>query len=445
LFFIIHQILNLIIYLDHPMFKTSFIISTAVSASQMTDSEVALQVKKIMRIKSLSETMKNFPTQSAKKSLDASAVAGAWALETTFASKTCTGSFQHIKGYEMGVCVVDYRDTTNPEGDTPVYSKWSCTSDGVLTQDIYVDMDTCSNGGAASSTRSTTYATTCVYGITYTCVTDTAPYNSAKGVAQIKSYQNDSPDCQSQTNPVSYETYAKGCYEGAYFNDCSYTQYKTSNCATGTDSFTLTYDQVLATSPNYELITDDDDITFGDDDDDTVPHYDSVYTYASDDCPDGDDVCFHADTKINYKGVEYTYNELKNGKEPECSVPHSPMSRGVIISTLCGKTVRVTDTHLVATTKGFQLAYSLKAGDVLFGDYDKEQCTVQSVEKEKVDQQYFGLNCVHSEVLASGLRASTFGDFHTLPSWYMTYVGGLVGSGAAASLGEYIAEWYFKK
>jgi len=160
-------------------------------------------------------------------------------------------------------------------------------------------------------------------------------------------------------------------------------------------------------------------------------------------CDDPDDVCFHIDTKIDYKGIEYTYEELKAGKESECTVPHTPSSKGVVITTSCDKTVRVTDTHLMATTKGFQLAYSLKAGDVMYGDYGKETCIVKSVEKEKTTQQYFGLNCVHSEVLASGLRASTFGDFHTLPSWYMTYVGGLVGSEAASSLGEYVAEWYY--
>jgi hypothetical protein len=165
---------------------------------------------------------------------------------------------------------------------------------------------------------------------------------------------------------------------------------------------------------------------------------------GSTDTDEGDDsFCFHVESKIDYKGVEYTYEELKAGKEPECTVPHSPFSKGVVISTSCDKTVRVTDTHLMATTKGFQLAYSLKAGDTLFGDYGKEMCTVKSVEKEKTTQQYFGLNCVHSEVLASGLRASTFGDFHTLPSWYMTYVGGLVGSETASHLGEYIAEWYY--
>ena len=163
-----------------------------------------------------------------------------------------------------------------------------------------------------------------------------------------------------------------------------------------------------------------------------------------DDYAGDDDFCFHVNTEIDYKGVGYSYEELRAGKEPECTVPHSPSTKGVVITTSCDKAVRVTDTHLMATTKGFQLAYSLKAGDVLFGDYEGDiMCIVQSVEKEKTTQQYFGLNCVHSEVLASGLRASTFGDFHALPSWYMTYVGGLVGAETASMWGEYIAGWYF--
>mmetsp|Transcript_27710 Transcript_27710/g.51754 ORF Transcript_27710/g.51754 Transcript_27710/m.51754 type:complete len:503 (+) Transcript_27710:193-1701(+) len=166
---------------------------------------------------------------------------------------------------------------------------------------------------------------------------------------------------------------------------------------------------------------------------------------AKKECPveDGDDdFCFHVESKIDYKGVKYSYEDLQAGKEPECSIPHSPFSKGVIISTICGKTARVTDTHLMATTKGFQLAYSLKAGDVLFGDYHQEQCTVTSVQSEEVTQQYFGLNCVHSEVLVSGLRASTFGDFHALPSWYMSYVGGVLGSEVASSIGVRFAALY---
>lgn len=134
---------------------------------------------------------------------------------------------------------------------------------------------------------------------------------------------------------------------------------------------------------------------------------------------EGDDSwCFHVDSIINYKGQEYSYQDLMAGKEEECVVPHSPNSFGVQIKTSCNSTLRVTDTHLIATSKGFRVAYSLKIGDVLFSDLKGESgtCTVLSVEKETSLQQYFGLNCVHSEVLVSGIRASTFGDFHTLPA-----------------------------
>jgi hypothetical protein len=159
---------------------------------------------------------------------------------------------------------------------------------------------------------------------------------------------------------------------------------------------------------------------------------------------DDDNSCFHTDAMITYKGKTYSFDDLKTGKEPECTVPHTPRSRGVVIETSCNKTVRVTDTHLMATPVGFQLAYSLKAGDKLFGDYEnKEVCVVESVNKEKTTQTYFGLNCVHSEVLIDGVRASTFGDFHTLPSWYMYYVGGTVGVDTASMMGDYLAEWYY--
>lgn len=160
-----------------------------------------------------------------------------------------------------------------------------------------------------------------------------------------------------------------------------------------------------------------------------------------------DDYCFHVDTKIDYKGVEYSFDELKSGVEPECTVPHTPRARGVVITTSCGLTVRVTDTHLMATPLGFRQAYSLKPGDYVFAGYsnnEKTACVVQAVEREREEQEYFGLNCLHSEVLSSGLRASTFGDFHTLPSWFMAYVGAVVGIEAASNMGTRISEIFYR-
>lgn len=161
-------------------------------------------------------------------------------------------------------------------------------------------------------------------------------------------------------------------------------------------------------------------------------------------CTENKNTCFHEDSSIHYKGKEYTMQELADGAVAECTVPHTPKSRGVIIETSCEKAVRVTDTHLIATSKGFQTAVSIKEGDTLFGDFDgSETCTVLSNKREESVQQYFGLNCVHSEVLANGIRASTFGDFHTLPSWYMYYAGNAVGVEKASEWGDYVAEWYY--
>jgi hypothetical protein len=231
-----------------------------------------------------------------------------------------------------------------------------------------------------------------------------------------------------------------------FYGEDSISIYFASDCS-GTALFTVSYSAIASANTCLAgVMTTDDVDDDGDDDDvlDMILNYEAYgsVAYGAD---DDDDVCFHVETIIDYKGVKYTYEDLKAGKEAECVVPHSPFSRGVVVSTSCDKVVRVTDTHLLATTKGFQLAYSLKPGDILFGGYDDQMCVVRSVKREETIQQYFGLNCVHSEVLASGLRASTFGDFHTLPSWYMNYVGSIFGSESASLVGEYVAEWYFQK
>lgn len=167
---------------------------------------------------------------------------------------------------------------------------------------------------------------------------------------------------------------------------------------------------------------------------------------------DGPDLnkCFHESSVIMYKSHEYTLAQLLNGEEPECFVPHMPTARGVVISATCTATaekkqLRLTDTHLVATSNGHQLAHTLRAGDVLFGDFEGVLvCSVLSVAKEEKVEKYFGLNCVHSEVLANGIRTSTFGDFHSLPSWYMYYAGLSLGPEAASRLGDAVADVYFK-
>ena len=383
---------------------------------------------------------------SSEQLSSAAAVSGDW-LELEHGDVSCGGDPFLDLGYRMGVCVENYEEDSAPS----TYSIYTCTEDSatsnvIVSRTTYTDSD-CTAG--ASTKGSQSYKTYCNFGLTARCTADSMYEDSndrySHGGLAITGYPT-AITCAADAGDSTLYSYfgARGCVYGAYFGD-DYVKYYSSADCSGTEVLSLSYAFVLY---NCTTPTIDDDVA----DDDGEIVYDGMYeTFDWNENEDDDDVCFHVDSKINYKGVEYTYEELKAGKEPECTVPHSPSSKGVIITTSCDKTVRVTDTHLLATTKGFQLAYSLKAGDVLFGDYgnenenESEKCTVISVEKEKTTQQYFGLNCVHSEVLASGLRASTFGDFHTLPSWYMTYVGSVLGADTASALGDYVAEWYYQK
>lgn len=161
-------------------------------------------------------------------------------------------------------------------------------------------------------------------------------------------------------------------------------------------------------------------------------------------CDISDDVCFHQSSEITYKNKVYTFSELLDGLEPECVVPHTPLSIGVRVSTSCGRTFRVTETHLVATPHGYQPAHNLAKGDTVYGGYGGgKECTVVSIEKDTIPESYFGLNCVQSVVLVNGIRASTFGDFHFMPAFYMRYVGSILGIRIASWTGDYLAQGYF--
>jgi hypothetical protein len=171
--------------------------------------------------------------------------------------------------------------------------------------------------------------------------------------------------------------------------------------------------------------------------------YDGYVTTKDQNDDDDGNTCFHESTIITYKEMDYTFEELLTGAEPECVVVHTLVSRGVVLKTSCGKTVRVTDTHLMLTPTGYHPAASLLKGDTLF-DSNDNACTVSSNDREIAEQKYFGLNCLVSEVHANGLQASTFGDFHTLPSWYMSVVGQTLGVQTASKMGDVIADFYYK-
>lgn len=323
---------------------------------------------------------------------------------------------------------------------------WSCTEDSmsgevVITETRYSD-ESCTSGASVQTPY--VFPGGCNNGSIVTCPSSGNPYAGKNYEYEdgiyLMAYETNA-DCGKLRNPIMYDG-RKGCNGGRYYDEESMNIFASTDCSTAVLA-TVYYSGIFDEETCLSMQDDDADDAEDDDVFNKLFVNENAYvmaTYGTD-----SDECFHINSTITYKGRAYSYEDLKSGKEPECSVPHTPSSIGVVISTSCDKTVRVTDTHLMATPQGFRLAYSLKPGDVLFGGYDdSDLCTVTSIEREKSVQEYFGLNCVHSEVLASGLRASTFGDFHTLPSWYMSYVGSVFGTEASSLLGQYIAEWYLK-
>ncbi len=152
--------------------------------------------------------------------------------------------------------------------------------------------------------------------------------------------------------------------------------------------------------------------------------------------------CFHEDTIISYKGENLSLPELE--KHSECAIPHIVSAIGSIVTVHCGaetKVLKLTSGHLVYTQRGLQPAGDLTKDDVLFADMDEQhKCQIVSVEKEKTMQKYFGLNCYESQVLASGLKSSTFEKLHSVPSFWMAIMGRILGIKRASEYGGYIEQ-----
>jgi len=149
--------------------------------------------------------------------------------------------------------------------------------------------------------------------------------------------------------------------------------------------------------------------------------------------------CFHKDSLVTYKGGEpLTLSQLQAGHQPDCVVPHTVRTDGVKIDTSCSTLpLRLTSDHLVFTTKGITAAGDLKAGDTVYGDEQEQKlCTVTSVQSERAAEDYFGLNCRDSVVMVSGVKTSTFGTYHMLPSLWMKLVSSVLGVQRASRLGD---------
>lgn len=150
--------------------------------------------------------------------------------------------------------------------------------------------------------------------------------------------------------------------------------------------------------------------------------------------------CFHTSTKINYKGKEYTFEQIE--AEPECFIPHVVRRKGVVITHSCSpEPLRLTKGHLVYTQRGLVPAMQiLPTSDVIYSDIDNtRECQVSRVAEEDKEQDYFGLNCLNSRVLANGVKTSTFETLHRLPAAWMGLTGRLLGVKRASKWGDKLA------
>jgi hypothetical protein len=164
----------------------------------------------------------------------------------------------------------------------------------------------------------------------------------------------------------------------------------------------------------------------------------------------GGNVCFHESTIIEYQGQKCTMQEIQKGKVlPECHIPHIVRSKnGVIIETSCSlpsSSLHLTGDHLVYTERdGLKAAHAVAIGDVLFANVQQTQpCRVTRVTKSEKEYTYFGLNCLNSELLANGIKTSTFGHYHAAPAAWMRIVGCVFGIERASRWGNSLAElWH---
>jgi hypothetical protein len=153
--------------------------------------------------------------------------------------------------------------------------------------------------------------------------------------------------------------------------------------------------------------------------------------------------CFHENTTITYGEKELSMSDLQHGGEPECEIPHIVIASGVVIGAKCGaekKVLRLTGGHLLYTQRGLQKAEDVTEEDTLFSDMEeRESCQVLSNERNSGRSKYFGLNCHNSQVLASGIKSSTFEKLHSVPSFWMRVMGKVLGIKRASGAGDYIA------
>lgn len=173
-------------------------------------------------------------------------------------------------------------------------------------------------------------------------------------------------------------------------------------------------------------------------------------TYSSCGGGGGGSSCFHKDTIITYNNsglLEYfTLADVRNGKNSHCVVPHIVKTSGLNIITTSEspqkhtiQTLRLTPEHLVYTARGLMRADQLILNDVVYRDFNEQLSEKIVTITHDSNEEYFGLNCIESDVLANGYKTSTFGVTHNIPAFWMKYGSYMLGIHRASYIGDRFA------
>lgn len=184
-----------------------------------------------------------------------------------------------------------------------------------------------------------------------------------------------------------------------------------------------------------------------------APSCSGTATCTSGDCTVGpaSTACFHESTVISYRGRDVTLAQLRGSNVEGCRVPHVVRARGVVMQARCAaaatggkgeeRFVRLTRDHLVFTPTGLRAAESVGLGDTVYADLAQSRpCVVYRLARESDEQTFFGLNCEESEVLANGVKTSTFGTYHTVPALWMKWASWVLGVDRASRWGDHVVD-----
>lgn len=125
---------------------------------------------------------------------------------------------------------------------------------------------------------------------------------------------------------------------------------------------------------------------------------------------------------------------------PECTVPHKVVRMdGLCAHMADGQEICLSPDHLVWQHNSPARADTLFPSGLLMTQYNTTSSIVR-ISRDYGPRVYFGLNCANTSIVhVNGIKASTFGSYHALPSLWMYWASKIVGITWASRIGSFLA------